>query len=113
MVVDLELGLTTDMVDALQWVQVESVVVPSDVTAEKLAEMLCNMPLEYPSSVSEDGEFLWDYKDVAFHNFSVLSQVAEAIEGLTITGQSEGPRYWFVSFTYKGEETGIGPGYNK
>ena len=113
MIVDLKSGLTTDMVDALQWVQVESVVIPKDVTAEKLAEMLRNMPVEYPSSAFEDGEFLWDYKDVAFHNFSVLSQVAQAIDGLTITVQSEGPRYWFISFIYKGTEVDIGPGHNE
>ena len=113
MIVDLKEGLTTDMVDALEWVGIDSVVVPEGIAAEELAVMLCDMPVGYPTSASEDGEFLWDYKDAALHNFSVISQVAEAIEGLTITGQSEGPRYWFVSFTYKGKEAGLGPGYKK
>ena len=113
MVVDLELGLNAHAVNVLEWVPVTAVVVPENTTAKELAEMLRNMPLAYPSSAFEDGEFLWDYKDTAAHNFNILSQVAEAIEGVSITNQSEGPKYRFIAFEYKGEIAGVGPGYGQ
>ena len=113
MVVDLELGINTHMANIMECVSIEAVVVPKGITAEELAEMLRNMPISYPSSAFEDGEFLWDYKDTAAHNFNILSQVVEAIEGVSITNQSEGPRYWFIVFEYKGETAGVGPGYGQ
>ena len=112
MVVDLELGLDTHAVNVLEWVPIDSVVMPEGITAKGLAEMLRNMPVAYPSSAFGDEGFLWDYKDTAAHNFNVLSQVAEAIEGVSITNQSEGPKYWFIAFEYKGKIAGVGPGYD-
>ena len=113
MVVDLKLGLNTHMVNVLEWVGVDAVVVSENTTAKELAEMLRNMPVAYPSSAFEDGGFLWDYKDTAAHNFNIINQVVEAIEGVSITNQSEGPRYWFIAFEYKGEIAGVGPGYGE
>ena len=113
MIVDLSVGLNTDEVDNLVWEEVESVI-HTATSAKELANCLANLKLETPSSAfDEEGDYLWDYKDSSSFYFNTLSQIACAVEGLTITGQSEGPRYWFVTFTYNGEESGIGPGYKK
>lgn len=109
MIVDLNIGLDTATVDALEWEQIDSVNHSAE-TAEELAVLLGKMPLSRPSAVEDED---WDYKDCNIFTFNMISQVAYAVEGLEITGQSEGPRYWFISFIYKGKEAGIGPGYNK
>ena len=113
MKVDLSIGLNTPDVDQLEWEAVDAVV-HTATTAEELAKQLANLKLETPSSAfDEEGDYLWDYKDSSRFYFNTLSQIAHGIEGLTITGQSEGPRYWFIAFIYNGEEAGIGPGYKK
>lgn len=113
MIVDLSVGLNTDEVDNLVWEEVESVI-HTATSAKELAKQLADLKLATPSSAfDEEGDYLWDYKDSASFYFNTLSQIAYGIEGLTITGQSEGPRYWFVAFIYNGEEAGIGPGYQE
>ena len=113
MIVDLSVGLNTDEVDNLVWEEVESVI-HTATSAKELAKQLADLKLATPSEAfDEDGDYLWDYKDSSSFYFNTLSQVAHAVEGLTITGQSEGPRYWFVAFIYNGEESGIGPGYQE
>lgn len=111
MIIELSKGLSIEDIDALQWEEVE-VVKHTSTTAAGLAKELVGMQINYPSSAfDENGDFCWDYKDSNLHTFNVLSQIASAIEGLLIVGQSEGPRYWFISFIFNGEEGGIGPGY--
>lgn len=113
MEVDLSIGLNTDEVDNLEWVETLSVT-HSATTAKEMANQLADLKLAIPSEAfDEEGDYCWDYKDRASFYFNTLSQVAHAVEGLTITGQSEGPRYWFITFTFNGEEAGIGPGYKE
>lgn len=106
MIVDLSIGLDEGQVYALDYVQIDQVV-HSATTAAELVAMLQDMPLAYPS-YAED----WDYKDVSAYVFGKMYEICQNVEGLTITGQSEGPRDWFISFTFNGEESGLGPGYS-
>ena len=76
-------------------------VVSGDMTGQEVHDALVNFTV--PSEI-EDG----DYKDYAVEAANNTLMLVEALEGTGIIQFSEGPRNWFVSYTYKGEEYRIG-----
>lgn len=112
MIIDLNKGLKTAEVDMLNFVDIEQVVHTAN-SAKELAKQLACMSVQSPSKAYdlEDGEYIWDYKDGNRFLHGLLSEIIGVIPEVQVIEESPGPKYWFIKFTFKGEESGFGPGY--
>ena len=76
-------------------------VVSEGMTGQEVRDALANFTV--PSEI-EDG----DYKDYAIEAANNTLMLVEAVEGTEVLEFSEGPRNWFVKYSYKGTEYRIG-----
>lgn len=76
-------------------------VVAEGMTGPEIYHALVNFTV--PSEI-EDG----DYKDYAIEAANNTLMLVEAVEGTEVLEFSEGPRNWFVKYSYKGTEYRIG-----
>ena len=102
-VIDLAVDTSMTMEEMRAWDYSKLVVKSSGLTVDELEQKLIDF--EIPSEI-EDG----DYKDYAIESAHHLSSFIDNIEGASVVGFSEGPRYWFVDYEYQGERRMIGPG---
>lgn len=76
-------------------------VVSGDMTGQEVHDALVNFTV--PSEI-EDG----DYKDYAVEAANNTLMLVEAVVGAEVIQFSEGPRNWFVVYSYEGTEYRIG-----
>ena len=100
-VVDLnkDVAMTQEEVQTLNFLSLK--VVSDGMTGDEIYEALANFTV--PSEI-EDG----DYKDYAVEAANNTLMLVEALEGTEIIQFSEGPRNWFVVYSYEGTEYRIG-----
>ena len=100
-VVDLRttICMTEEEVRVLEFLAIK--VVSEGMTGQEVHNALANFTV--PSEI-EDG----DYKDYAVEAANNTLMLVEAVEGTKVLEFSEGPRNWFVVYSYGGTEYRIG-----
>ena len=91
--------MTEEEVRVLEFLPLK--VVSEDMTGDEIYEALANFTV--PSEI-EDG----DYKDYAVEAANNTLMLVEAVVGAEVIQFSEGPRNWFVAYSYEGTEYRIG-----